>query len=689
VAISANNSPTEAARLEALLAYGIIDTPPEQAFDDLVELAAAVCNTPVAAIAFVDGQRSWLKAKRGVDVAEFPRDLALTAEAMGHADVFVVTDTLAEAQYRSTPIVSMGFRFFAGMPLVSPEGHALGTVCVLDKRPRVLSAMQMDGLRAIARHVMSLLELRRVSQAESAARQRFRSLVEQLPGGVYIEGLGASSGFYFSPHIEQLTGYSPEEWTSEADFFSRVIHPEDRERVLTAFARAHETHVPIQIEYRVIAKDGRVVWIQDDAAIARDDEGQPLYFQGFMADVTVRKQNELKLREIQDRYQELAEQLPFVTYVDDPAGSAGYISPQVEQLLGCTPEEWLAADDGVSSFAHPDDRNKAAEDVRRARRQSRAYELEYRMIATDGREIWVQNTAVPIRDEAGKIRYWQGYIVDITERRAIAEERDRLLERERAQNERLRSLDRMKDEFVALVSHELRTPLTSIRGYLELVLDDADQLQSEHRGFLEIVDRNADRLLHLVSDLLLIAQADAGRLTFDWTAVELEPLVAQCVQAARPAAEVAGVELVFESESLRPIVADPARIGQLLDNLISNAIKFTPAGGRVDVLVSGSEDSAVVEVRDTGFGISAEDQEQLFERFFRTRSASEKAIPGTGLGLSIAKAIVDAHDGSISVESAEQRGTTFRVELPAERVPPTSGDDPELDPSGAITTGAR
>ena len=200
-------------------------------------------------------------------------------------------------------------------------------------------------------------------------------------------------------------------------------------------------------------------------------------------------------------------------------------------------------------------------------------------------------------------------MADVTVRRQneleLLDERGRLLERERAQNERLRSLDRLKDEFVALVSHELRTPLTSIRGYLELVLDDADQLATEHQEFLQIVDRNVDRLLHLVSDLLLVAQVDAGKLTFEWTEVDLVSLVGECVQAAGPAAEVAGVELVFDATSARPIIGDPSRLGQLLDNLISNAIKFTPAGGRVDVAVDASGDGAVIEVRDTGYGIAA------------------------------------------------------------------------------------
>src|SRR5207253_3347416 len=134
-------------------------------------------------------------------------------------------------------------------------------------------------------------------------------------------------------------------------------------------------------------------------------------------------------------------------------------------------------------------------------------------------------------------------------------------------------------------------------------------------------------------------------------------------QAAQPAAAAAGVELGFTSAASEPIVGDPARLAQLFDNLISNAVKFTPVGGHVDVLVDAAARSAVVEVRDTGFGIAADDQEQLFQRFFRTRSATDKAIAGTGLGLSIAKAIVDAHRGSISVESAEVSGTIFRVEL--------------------------
>ena len=540
------NDHAEAARLEALLEYRILDTPPEQAFDDLVELAAAVCDAPVAALAFVDAGRTWFKARRGVEVSEFPRDAALATETLEHDGVFVVRDALAVPRYLDSPLVARGFRFFAGVPLHSHGGYPIGTVCVLDHRPRELTTRQEDALRAIGRQVMGQLELQRVSQAESAARNRFGALVEQLPGGIYIEDLGAASGWYFSPQVERVTSYAAAEWIADPDFFSRVLHDDDRERVLDAFARVHETHETIQIEYRLIARDGSVVWIQDDASVAFDDDGNPLYLLGFMADVTARNENEVEFR-------------------------------------------------------------------------------------------------------------------------ATAAQRDRLLERERAQNEKLRGVDRLKDEFIALVSHELRTPLTSIRGYLELVLEDADELGSDHRSFLEVVDRNADRLLGLVNDLLVVAQAEAGSLSFDWAEVELEPLLALCVEAAKPAAEAAGVRVGFTSDATQPIAGDRGRIAQLVDNLVSNAIKFTPGGGTVAVRVGPVPAGAVIEVADSGMGIAPEEQEQLFERFFRTRSATDAAIPGTGLGLSISKAIVDAHGGTIGVESAAGRGTTFRVELPLEQ----------------------
>jgi signal transduction histidine kinase len=232
------------------------------------------------------------------------------------------------------------------------------------------------------------------------------------------------------------------------------------------------------------------------------------------------------------------------------------------------------------------------------------------------------------------------------------------------QNERLRELDRMKDQFVSSVSHELRSPLTSIVGYLELLLDgEVGELDEEQRRFLEVVDRNCNRLTTLVDDILFIARVDAGRLSLDLQPVDLGELAAAAVESAGPVARREGVDLRLDAEpGMPPVVADATRMTQLLDNLISNAVKFTPRGGTVTVAVAKRDDFAHLEVRDTGVGIPREELDRLFDRFFRASTAA--VASGTGLGLSIVKSIVGAHRGTISVESEVGAGTTVVVDLP-------------------------
>ena len=233
-----------------------------------------------------------------------------------------------------------------------------------------------------------------------------------------------------------------------------------------------------------------------------------------------------------------------------------------------------------------------------------------------------------------------------------------------AQNEQLLEADRLKDEFVALISHDLRTPLTSIMGYLELILDD-DNLTEEQRGFLSVADRNADRLLRLVNDLLFVARFEAGQLELHPTDLDLAAVVRQSVEEAEPRATAGGIQLTCDAGAVSAVQADKGRMFQLVDNLVSNAIKFTPAGGDVRVSVTPVNGVVRLEVADTGIGIEPQEQQRLFERFFRASTASEHQIPGTGLGLYITRAIVEAHGGSIAVRSDLGEGTSFSVELPA------------------------
>jgi signal transduction histidine kinase len=234
------------------------------------------------------------------------------------------------------------------------------------------------------------------------------------------------------------------------------------------------------------------------------------------------------------------------------------------------------------------------------------------------------------------------------------------------QNETLIEADRLKDEFVALISHDLRTPLTSIIGYVELALDEhTAPLDDERRGYLEVVSRGSERLLRLIDDLLFVARVQAGQLVLAPTELDLAEIVRQALDEARPRAERQRLELSYTGDDRVPVLADRGRIFQLLDNLISNALKFTPESGRVDVHALRTADGALLEVSDTGIGLPPAELERVFDRFFRSKRAVDNQIPGTGLGLFIAKAIAEAHGGRISATSRDSGGTTFRIELPA------------------------
>jgi signal transduction histidine kinase len=281
-------------------------------------------------------------------------------------------------------------------------------------------------------------------------------------------------------------------------------------------------------------------------------------------------------------------------------------------------------------------------------RLGRAEVREWTYVRADGATLAVQVAVTPRADEDGSII---GYIfvgTDVTQALEVS---------------------RLKDEFVGLISHELRTPLSSILGYLELMRDEEDApLSTEQLKYLGVAERNAHRLLRLVGDLLFTAQVGAGKFPLEVSEVDLRTIVTAALISAEPAASAAGVELLDRAADQALLVrGDPVRLGQACDNLISNAIKFTPRGGSVTVGLDAREDAAVVTVRDTGIGIAASELDQLYSRFFRATTATRNALPGVGLGLTITKAIVTAHGGELDVESEEGVGTQFSMSIP--RVP--------------------
>lgn len=234
-----------------------------------------------------------------------------------------------------------------------------------------------------------------------------------------------------------------------------------------------------------------------------------------------------------------------------------------------------------------------------------------------------------------------------------------------AQNERLRELDRLKDEFVATASHELRTPLTSLSGYLEMSLDPAEgPLSPAREGHLRIVQRNADRLAILVDQLLFLARADSHPLALDRQPVDLAGILAEAAETAGPAAQAKNISLLVAADPQPGLLADRPQLLRVIDNLVANAVKFTPDGGSVRLVARREGDAAIVEVTDTGLGIAPAEQPDLFNRFYRGTNAIENAIPGSGLGLAISQVIAEAHGGTIQLESTPGVGSTFRLALP-------------------------
>lgn len=226
---------------------------------------------------------------------------------------------------------------------------------------------------------------------------------------------------------------------------------------------------------------------------------------------------------------------------------------------------------------------------------------------------------------------------------------------------------RLKDEFVGTISHELRTPLSSILGYLELAQDEeSGALNEEQRHYLEVAERNANRLLALVGDLLFVAQVDAGKVPMEISSVNLGDVMRLSVETAVPSAASASVELVCDEADEDVVLGgDALRLGQAIDNLISNAVKFTPAGGTVRVGLQREGAEVLVFVSDTGMGIPEAEMARLFTKFFRATTATKQAVPGVGLGLNITLAIVKAHGGRLEASSTVGQGTTFEIRLPA------------------------
>lgn len=241
--------------------------------------------------------------------------------------------------------------------------------------------------------------------------------------------------------------------------------------------------------------------------------------------------------------------------------------------------------------------------------------------------------------------------------------------------QRLEVLDRAKNDFLSEVSRELRGPLASVLGYIEVLTDQSDDdVSDEQRRMLKIVERNGDKLLALIDNLLMISRMEAGTFEPKLARVNLAGMLGRVYDVALPGATAGSLNLQVDLEPGLDLVGDETQLERALQNLVSNAVKFTPVGGRIDLCARRDGDGVVIEVRDTGIGIAKDELDELFSRFFSAKEAPQRETLSTGLGLYIVKQIVDCHNGTVSAQSDEGRGSTFTMRLPAR--PPGAGGEP-------------
>jgi PAS domain S-box-containing protein len=505
--------------------------------------------------------------------------------------------------------------------------------------------------------MIDLTDERTAQRSLGAEEVRARTLVDQIPAIVYTEEIDSDAVAHLSINgrIEQLLGISRDEWSANPRTWLEAIHPDDRDAVERENARVERTGEPFSMEYRMIARDGRVRWFRDEAVRIHDERGVPTHWQGVMIDITDRKAAEASLAEAEARYRALVEQNPSITYIDAVEGDVGtlYISPQTTEILGYTPEEWYEDDGLFTKLILPED----AERLARHRGDDPApTSSTYRVRAKDGRIVWLHDQATLITDDDGSPRYWIGVLVDLTEQRRT-EELARSLEDERRRTEELEEADELKTTYLQAISHDLRTPLAAILGLaVTLERDDVALDRDEVHDLGRRIAQNARRLDAIVRNLLDLERLGRGDATPAFTPTDVGGLVRELAASAEV---VGGRRLDIDTAPLS-IPADPTMVERIVENLLANVAKHTPGDTRVWIRIERHAEGALLTVEDDGPGVPPHEREAIFEAF---RQGDGEAA-GTGLGLALVARFASLHGGRAWAEERAGGGASFRVLLP-------------------------
>lgn len=375
-------------------------------------------------------------------------------------------------------------------------------------------------------------------------------------------------------------------------------------------------------------------------------------------------------------YRSLVERVPAIVYVD-PAGpeptAPTYVSPFIEHMLGYSPEVATGDPAWWAQALHPDDRERALREWSRSDESGEPYAGEYRLIAADGRTVWIRDEAVLLRDGEGAPLYWQGVMVDITEAKRATDDLTRALDLERQATEEMRRADEIKTTFLTAVSHDIRTPLSAILGNA-LTLEGGDRLgitEEERKQLIHSLAAKARRLNAIVTDLLDTERLARGVIEPKLQEIAVGRLVSLLVWDSE---SMAGRQVHVDTRSVTAWV-DPQMISRIVENLLMNAARHTPPGCQVWVRVQPEADDVLIVVEDDGPGIPEEHRETIF-RPFEHGPMTSVHNPGVGVGLSLVAKFAELHGGRAWIDEREGGGASFRVLIPR--------GDPEVVPEGAV-----
>ncbi|HEY3448125.1 MAG TPA: PAS domain-containing protein [Myxococcales bacterium] len=497
-------------------------------------------------------------------------------------------------------------------------------------------------------------ERARRAALETESQARLRVLTEAMPQFVFVARPSGAMEYVNA----QWTRYSGLDLdATRRAGWEGCIHPDDLGLSRRTWAQTVAGDAPREQELRYRAADGSYRWFSVVfAPLSRGPSGHPTQWIGTATDVHERKTAEEALRASEEQFRQLAEAVPQLVWITCPDGHVLYLNHRWREYLGAPPED--SGDDWIQQL-HPDDAAPTARRWQHSVRTGEPYETEYRLRrSADGAYRWFLSRALPLRGEDGRIARWIGTCTDIDDqKRAQAE----LAQAKQS----LEEADRHKNEFLALLSHELRNPLAPIRNSV-YVLERAPSGGAQARRALSVIDRQVGLLTRLIEDLLDLTRIARGKVRLQRERLELGELVRRAAEDRRSV--FARNRVAFELSSPgQPLWADldAVRLSQVVANLLGNAAKFTPPGGRVTLSLAADGPQAVLRVRDTGVGIDPALLARLFQPFVQAERTLDHNRGGLGLGLALVRGLVELHGGRVSASSEGLgKGAEFEVRLP-------------------------